>query len=190
MLSDVMSGYRIRFRCFVVIVLACIFSSCRRSANSGGSLPDFFVVAPRATGVKQSVFQGHDQIIYHVQVDYPADNVLDEINGRLKQPGWEPLKEDFLNPGLPTTQVRGWTYFVDSTKKPSTSVHSWNGEWQNNSHDILNYILTYECPEELCSSSANLHDLRVVAIRIPADLAKRMQDSIPHDERHRSGQMR
>lgn len=181
---------RMGFRCLAPLLLACTILSCRRSANSAGTLPDFFVIVPRATGVKQSVFQGHDQIIYHVQVDYPADNVLDEITGRLKQLGWEPLKEDFLNPGLPTSQVRGWTYFVDSTKKPATSVHSWDGEWQNSSHDILNYILTYECPENLCSSTANLHDLRIVAIRIPADLAKRMQDSIPHDERQRKGQTR
>jgi hypothetical protein len=171
------------FRFLALLLLPCLISSCRRSAKSASTSPDFFVVVPGATGFKQSIFQGKDQIIYHVETEYPADEVLSAITGRLKQLGWEPLKEDFLNPGLPTSQVRGWTYFVDSTMKPATSVHAWNGQWQNTSHDILTYILTYECPEDVCSSTANLHDLRVVAIRVPADLARQIKASIPHDTR-------
>lgn len=173
----------IGFRYFALLLLPSFISPCPQSSNSAGTSPDFFVVVPRATGVKQSVFQGKDQIIYHVETDYPADDVVSAITGRLRQLGWEPLKEDFLNPGQPTSQARGWTYFVDSTTKPPTSVHAWNGEWQNTSHDILVYFLTYKCPTDVCSSTANLHDLRVVAIRVPANLAQEIKSSTPHNTR-------
>jgi hypothetical protein len=145
-------------------------------------LPDFFVVVPGATGITQSVFQGKDQIIYHLQAEYPADDVLGAISGRLKQLGWEPLKEDWINPGLPSSLVRGWAYYEDSTTKPASSVRTWSADWENSSHDILTYMLDYTCPENLCASTLNLHDLRVVAIHIPADLAKRIKASIPRDK--------
>ncbi|MGD0215647.1 MAG: hypothetical protein ABSB87_20685 [Terriglobales bacterium] len=171
---------RIRFACFVVLIFACICSCwCQQSPNGDGKTPSFFVVVPGATGVTQSIFQGKDQIIYHVQSEYPADNVLSTISARLKKLGWEPLREDWLNPGLPSSHIRGWTYFEDETTKPATSVRAWGAQWENGDHDILEYSLEYRCPGNLCSSTYDLHDLRVVAIRVPADLAKRMKAAIP-----------
>jgi hypothetical protein len=61
-------------------------------------------------------------------------------------------------------------------------VRTWSADWENSSHDILTYMLDYTCPENLCASTLNLHDLRVVAIHIPADLAKRIKASIPRDK--------
>lgn len=151
------------------------------SQNVGG-LPNFFIVVPGATGVKQSIFQGKDQIIYHLHSEYPADDVLGTISMHLKRLGWEPLNEDWLNPGLPSSHVRGWDYFQDRTTKPVTSARAWNGDWENSTHDILIYVLTYSCPDDLCSSTRNLRDLRVIAIRVPADLAKQMKASLPHDK--------
>jgi hypothetical protein len=101
--------------------------------------------------------------------------VLRTISTRLEQAGWQPLKEDWLNPGLPTSHVRGWVYFEDSTTQPSTSVRGWNGDWKNSAHDILTYMLEYRCPGNLCSSTRDLRDLRVIAIHIPADLAEQIR---------------
>jgi len=171
--------------CFCVIFFLCTCSSSEQSQNSDDRLRSFFVVVPSATGIKQSVFQGKDQIIYHVHAEYPADDVINAIKVRVRQLGWEPLKEDWLNPGLPTSQVRGWTYFEDWTTRPRTSVQSWNGEWQNQSGDILQYMLTYTCPDNRCSSTFNLQDmtdLKVIAIRVPADLAKRIKASVAPDK--------
>jgi hypothetical protein len=136
-------------------------------------------VARGATEVKQTRWQGHDQILYRVQASYPATEVLRTITVRLRQLGWKPLKEDWLNPGLPSSHVRGWTYYEDETKKPATSVRAWGAEWENGDHDILEYDLYYRCPGNLCSSTFDLHDLQVVAIYIPADLAERTKATIP-----------
>jgi len=173
---------RIRFASFVFLSSTCICSWCQHSPNRDGKTPSFFVVVPGATGVKQSIFQGKDQIIYHVQSEYPADDVLSTISVRLKKRGWRPLREDWLNPGLPSSRVRGWSYFEDATRKPATSVRAWSENWENRTHDILVYMLDYTCPDNQCSSTLNLRDLRVVAILIPADLAKRIKASLPRDK--------
>lgn len=177
-----MYSARIRLACFGLIFFTCICSWCQQSPNGDGKIQSFFVVVPGATGIKQSIFQGKDQIIYHVQSEYPADDVLSTISIRLKKLGWEPLAEDWLNPGLPSSRVRGWVYFEDATTKPATSVRAWGEDWENSTHDILSYMLDYTCPDNRCSSTLNLRDLRVVAIRIPADLAKRIKASLPHDK--------
>jgi hypothetical protein len=97
---------------------------------------------------------------------------------QLKQTGWDTLKEDWLNPGLPSSHVRGWVYFQDSTKTPATSVREWNADSENGAHDILTYMLDYSCPDDLCSSTRDLHDLRVIAIHIPAHLAAQIKGSV------------
>src|ERR1039458_9126751 len=127
---------------------------------------------------------------YRIHASYPAADVLRTIAERLKQSGWKPLKEDWLSPGLPSSHVRGWTYFEDETTKPATSVRAWGAEWENGAHDILEYDLEYRCPGNLCSSTFDLHDLRVIAIHIPADLAKQIKTSIPSNKTDRSEERR
>jgi len=102
------------FACFVVFFWTCV-CACQASPSPNGSVSPYFVVVPGATGVKQTIVQGKDQIIYHVHSEYPADDVLTTIKERLKQLGWEPLKEDWLNPGMPSSLIQGWGYYEDST---------------------------------------------------------------------------
>jgi hypothetical protein len=171
---------RIRLVSFVLFFFICSCLCSQQSPNGDGrTTASFFVVPPGAIRVKQRIFLGKDQIIYNLQSEYPADDVLSTISTRLKRLGWRPLKEDWLNPGLPSSHIRGWTYFEDETTNPATSVRAWGGQWENSTHDILEYNLEYRCPGKLCSSTYDLHDLRVVAIRVPADLAKRMKATIP-----------
>ncbi len=170
----------------LVVFVVCISAWCQQSKHAAAEIrPTFFVVARGATEVKQSRWQGHDQIVYRIQASYPAADVLKTIAVRLGQLGWKPLKEDWLNPGLPSSHVRGWTYFEDETTKPATSVRAWSADWENGVHDILTYQLEYRCAGNLCSSTLDLHDLRVVAIHIPADLAERMKATIPTDGKSR-----
>jgi hypothetical protein len=58
-------------------------------------------------------------------------------------------------------------------------VRAWGAQWENGAHDILEYGLEYRCPGNLCSSTYDLRDLQVIAIHIPADLAKRIKATIP-----------
>ena len=171
-------GYRPAF----LVLVTCISAWCQQSKHAAETRPSFFVVTRGATEVKQRRWQGEDQILYRIQASYPAADVLRTITVRLRQLGWKPLKEDWLNPGLPSSHVRGWTYFEDETTKPATSVRAWQADWENGAHDILTYDLKYRCPGNLCSSTYDLHDLQVIAIHIPADLAKQIRSSVPKQD--------
>jgi len=180
-------SWRFSFRCrsALLVLVPCVSAWCQQSKHAAETHPSFFVVARGATEVKQNSSLGKDQIAYSIQAPYPAADVLGTITVRLKQRGWKPLEESWLNPGLPSSHVRGWTYFEDQTTKPATSVRAWQGDWENGAHDILTYILEYRCPENLCSSTLKLRDLHVTAIRIPADLARRIKTSPPSDRTDR-----
>jgi hypothetical protein len=171
---------RLCLSCFVFLVFIC--TSWGQESTPARKLPSFFVVVRGATDLKQNIFQGKDQITYRLQAEYPAADALGMIGSRLKQMGWKPLKEDWLNPGLPSSHVRGWVYFEDSTTKPPTSVRAWSADWENSAHDIVTYMLDYTCPDNLCASTRDLHDLRVLAIHVPAGLAKQLKASILRDK--------
>lgn len=171
--------YRLKlFAC--VLIAATPITAFGQDGSSGVSAKtrSFFVVAPLATEVRQTNFAGRDQIIYRVQADYPASSVLELIKNRLKTQGWKALKEDWLNPGIPSSHVRGWTYYEDQTTKPSTSVRAWQADWTNSSGDILTYRLEYRCPENLCASTRDLRDLRVIGIHSPAKVAQEMKKEL------------
>jgi hypothetical protein len=68
---------------------------------------------------------GRQQVAYTVDVEYPAESVLRYIKAKLHQEGWKPLRHDFLNPGSPSSLVRGWQESEDETPKPSVVVRGW-----------------------------------------------------------------
>lgn len=159
------------------VLSTCGVLWCQKSMNPAGTLRRCFVVVPGATETGHSTFLGKDQLWYRVQASYPAADVLRIITGRLKTMGWTALEEDWLNSGLPSSHVRGWVYYEDHATQPTTSVRVWQGDWQNGAHDILTYRLEYRCPDNLCASTRDLNDLRVIAIYTPAKLAKQMKSS-------------
>lgn len=165
----------------LVVLSNCGVLWCQTLTNTAGPPRSCFVIAPAATKIGHSIFQGKDQFWYSVQAPYPADDVLKLITGRLKGMGWVALKEDWLNPGLPSSHIRGWNYYEDQTTYPTTSVRVWGADWENRAHDILSYQLEYRCPDNLCASTAGLDDLRVIAIYIPAKLAKQIKSSISRE---------
>src|SRR5258708_34316396 len=169
-------------RSTLLVFVICVSGWSQQPKHTAEAHSSLFVVAHGATEVKQSRWQGHDQILYHIQASYPAAEVARTITVRLRQLGWKPLKEDWLNPGMPSSHVRGWTYYEDESTKPATSVRAWGAQWENGDNDILEYGLYYRCPGNLCSSTFDLHDLQVVAIYIPAHLAERMKATIPQSK--------
>jgi hypothetical protein len=97
-------------------------------------------------------------VAYGLNEKYPARDVLSQIAGRLKKLGWEPLKEDWLNPGLPSSHVRGWAEYVDGTVKPERQVHAWQAEWKNGAGDVVAYSFQYSYPR---NGKADLQSLWV-----------------------------
>jgi hypothetical protein len=144
--------------------LLCGLSGCRHQVSH---YSDPLVVYPEATQVHWTKFQGTDQLIYEVKVDYPADSVISWISDQLKAKGWQARDEDYWNPGLPTSNVRGWTQFADATVQPQATVDAWVGQWENRLGDIAEYALRYQYPP------GDRYTLTVMAVLTPADLAKK-----------------
>ncbi|HEV3483754.1 MAG TPA: hypothetical protein VGR97_15655 [Candidatus Acidoferrales bacterium] len=141
------------------------------------------VVAPSAKSPEYLKYQdGRQQVIYSTESEYPAEDVLSFINGELKKRGWKPLPQDFLNPDIPSSHQRGWTFSEDHTQRPWTGVYAWGAGWENGSHDIVMYILRYESPD---NSTRNLKNLQVIALFIPAEIAAKMKRDVANSKNAR-----
>jgi len=127
---------------------------------------DALIVCLGAEPVNWERYAGSDQLGYQVKVEYPADSIISCISKKLSENGWQPLKEDFWNPGLPSSQVRGWTQFTDATAHPEATVDAWSSQWRNQAGDIVWYFLQYRYPPK------DRYTLYVNAGFIPANKAK------------------
>jgi hypothetical protein len=115
---------------------------------------------------------GSFHIAYGLTEKHPASNSLQQITSRLWALGWTPLKEDWLNPGLPSAHVRGWTEFIDGTSTPARRVHRWGAQWQDESGNIVDYTLNYGYPK---SGPQDLQSLWINGSWYPAAGVKIMQ---------------
>lgn len=108
-------------------------------------LPDALQPIP---GAKKVVSAGDGDVFsvyYELAEPYPASEMLAAIDNRIPSE-WAPRSEDSLNPGIPTSHVRGWTSYGDRTSSPHSWVHSWSAEWESPEGDILSYHLVYRSP--------------------------------------------
>lgn len=176
---------------FVAVVLSAVllyWFLLRQSSGQGsiGSIADTIpttepdettkaalIVLDGATQVRRDPgAYGSFGVAYALTEKHPASNAIQQISSRLKSVGWKPLKDDWLNPGLPSSHVRGWTDFIDGTKVPMVQVHQWGAQWQDKSGNIVDYTLRYSYPE---SGTPDLQSLWIDASWFPAASVKIMQ---------------
>jgi hypothetical protein len=158
-------------------------SDIRQRANDEEKYSASLVVAPSAKSPKYLKYQdGRQQVIYSTESEYPAEDVLSFITAELKKRGWKPLPQDFLNPDIPSSHQRGWTFFEDHTQKPWTGVYAWDADWENPSHDIVEYALRYKSPD---NSTRNLKNLQVIVLFFPADIAAKMKHDAENSKSER-----
>jgi hypothetical protein len=159
-----------RTRTITLLTILSLFGVCCSPSKNDNPLKysDALIVLKGAKGLFYSRFHGTDQLFYKINATYPANQEINGLYEKLEAKGWRPLKEDYLNPGLPSSHVRGWTDFIDGTKKPERQVHQWLAQWESMNKDILWCTLRYSYPE---GKNADLDNLEVSLIFIPAKLA-------------------
>jgi hypothetical protein len=168
---------RLLFVILAAAALPAILMACNRTAPQPHSL----IVLPGAKDVHYGSLKGTDQVRYELQVRYPAKSTLAELSNQLAKQGWKPLKNDFLNPKLPSSHVRGWTFFGDATRKPEETVRAWMADWTDAKGNVVTYALRYRSP---VGTSENTSQMEVYGIYVPAKVAKAMQESVrKHMER-------
>lgn len=132
---------------------------------------DDLIVIEGARDLKYYNFHGTEQVAYRVDLAYPAGKALVDICEKLKERGWEPLAESFLNPGLPSSHVTGWSWFEDGTKPSNPWIYQWLADWKNNNGDILSFALRYETTNKKAILLEN-NNLHIYGIYMTASLAE------------------
>jgi hypothetical protein len=110
--------------CILVLTLSCREQNRQSASNYSDSL----IVLKGASNVHYHKVYGQDQISYKIFNKHPAKDTISELNTRLESKGWKPLKENWLNPGVPTSHIRGWGSYIDGTTNPELKVHSWHSD--------------------------------------------------------------
>jgi hypothetical protein len=140
------------------------------------------LIAPSAINPKYLAYSdGREQLTYLLDTDYPAESTISFISAGLQKRGWEPLRDDFLNPGLPSSQVRGWQY-EDPSREPRTSVRTWACDWEDRANNITLYGLKYQYPMSGAHDPPDARMLHVVALYIPANVAEKMKQVTRPDQ--------
>lgn len=130
-------------RRYLIAGLLTLAPTCAYTQANDVVARDALEVVPGASSVAFKKLGPLWQVYYDVKAPYPAEAVLEQLRHQLTQRGWRPLKEDFLNPGLPSSHVTGWQSFGDGTTKPATLVQQWLAQWDDANGDVLVYAFQY-----------------------------------------------
>ena len=173
-------------RILAVPVWVVLATSCTQVGTTGeplALLPEVLEPLERAENTSAQVDGEIASVSYEIPTPYPADVELAEISRRVS-PEWKPRTEDFWNPGLPTSQIRGWTDYIDGTTTPNTRVHAWNNQWQNSVGDLMVYQLLYRSktpPPGIDSMNPTVDRLFVRAYLLSSSEAHRILATKPDD---------
>jgi hypothetical protein len=176
------------FLCVLAVVAAIRIVTTSPSTPASTSIADtvptaepdaavraVLIVLDGATMVRRDTgAYGSYHVAYGLNAPHPATNAIQQISSRLIALGWKPLEDDWLNPGLPSSHVRGWTEFGDRTTSPAQHVHQWKAQWQDKAGSIVDYSFHYAYPR---SGAPNLNSLSVNVSWYPASGVKIMQAS-------------
>jgi hypothetical protein len=141
------------------------------------NLPPELLVPKGATEVVARGDGKAAAVEYRISAPYPAESFLAEVEARLNKRGWKSAETDLLNPTIPTSNVRGWTSYVDGRVSPRVGVHQWLGDWHNPEGDVVWYALRYSSAADDPTRKPplpNNSDLHVTASLIPAPQSKAM----------------
>jgi hypothetical protein len=172
-----------------VIAVATVVAAGFATA-SATDLSASLLVPAAATNVRTETRpNGQIEVLYVITEKYPADGFLAQVRAALPAPHWTPLQKDWLNPGIPSSHVRGWVHFTRNRKdKTEVWVHEWMAQWRNAAGDVSLYRLEYESPlpkdRDGYLSQPDNDRLQVVAVWIPAKLAERIQQAAGSVSQH------
>lgn len=134
--------------------------------------PSTLLVLPGATNVERRSQYGAEGVQYELDAPFPALQPIQKILDHMSALGWQPLKEDWLNPGIPTSYVRSWVSFEDHSSKPWVHRYAWSSSWRNPTGDLVSYDFRYVLPD---AGKRPLSRLTVSASLVPVRLAEQMK---------------
>lgn len=164
--------------CLLAVLVACSDSiAVQRTTSVRPGEPPFELPA-HAMNVE--ILHDERAVRFELMEPYPARHALEEIARNLIGSGWSALSEDLWNPGIPSSNTRGWTDYIDGRTSPNVRVYQWLGYWRNARGDVVAYALHYNAddiakgavPDEKGTGSIKLFDrddLRKAGVKVPGD---------------------
>jgi hypothetical protein len=129
----------------ILILLILFFTACsHKSSQDPMAYSPSLIVPAKPINIAYSKWKGTDQVSYEYLEAYPASALLGYINNELKQLDWQPIEYDILNPNIPSSHIKGWGNFVDSSSKTHYIVYQWLAQWKNRNDDVVFYALQYK----------------------------------------------
>jgi hypothetical protein len=158
---------------------------CQKTSESSKKDSESLLIAPSAINPKYLAYpDGREQLTYLLDTDYPVESTISFISAGLQKRGWDALRDDFLNPGTPTSLVRGWMQYEDASRDPRASVRQWACDWEDGAHNITRYDLKYRYPMSGTHDPPDSRMLHVVSLYIPANIVKKMKSNIAEKMEH------
>jgi len=144
--------------------------------------PDALISLPGARNVRYYQLGGTFHLEYEIVCKYPAMEVIKTISDKLAGNAWKPLRDDWLNPGLPSSHVTGWTHFGDISAKPEREVHQWLADWENEKGELVVYGFVYQYER---GKAKDLDYLEVIAIFVPTKIAQQEREWALEEAKHK-----
>ena len=162
----------------ILAVLGPTLAACKQGAPekpAAAPAPESadLLVLPGATDVQRRNQSGTTGVAYSVQAPFPAAEQIEQVLKSMTERGWVAQEEDLLNPGIPTSTVRGWMTYVDATHTPRRRRYVWSTEWRNARGDLASYAFSYVMPE---TGTEALRQLSVSAGVLPVEWARRVEE--------------
>ena len=129
--------------------------ACLRVAREipASELPSVLRPLPGAEHVHATRYGDEFTVAYDLRAAYPPAATQSAVEAQLATE-WSPIREDIYNPGIPTSNVRGWTDFHDLTTSPDSWAHQWLGQWRSKGGDVLFYAFIYRSPGPFAEGSS------------------------------------
>lgn len=165
--------------CVLCVGMAALGCSGRPFATDL-ALPHSLVLAPGAYDiVPEKKADGTNGVTYTVHEAFPADVLLARIRAALPSPEWEPMADDWRNPGMPSSHKTGWGDYTDGTQRPPRYVHQWMAQWRDQTGNVVFYDLKYFSvlmPGNLpaLERQPDNDKVRVTAMWVPKAVAERL----------------
>lgn len=147
----------------------------------GGNAGNSLIAYPGAKGLRRPGKAGQiERLSYHLDISYPATGMIDFISGKLQRAGWKPLSYDFFDPKTYPAGMRKWGYYLESLKHPVICIHTWIGDWKDDSGDVVRYTFFYK--HRGCRTS-DLSGIEVIGMYVPAAVARQIGELVQKDRR-------
>ena len=129
------------FSLFALLLLLQTLA-CKETVSKTQS-SNSLVILTGAYNVKKTNEPGKVEVNYEVMQAFPAPEAIGRIAVAMSESGWTPFEEDFLNPGMPSSLVRGWTDYREGSLTADSGRTQWIGQWKNPKGEVAEYRLLY-----------------------------------------------